>query len=127
MKTNEELKALKAEIETLNRKLRELTDEEQSDLIKPQKIILNKRHANDYYDRREIEKQLPYFQVPIMDGWKKILYQFDNSCVLTGKHIKVNQNTKGMEHFIPLAIGHGGTNEQNVYPMDRFLNYSNNH
>ena len=28
MKTNEELKALKAEIETLNRKLRELTDEE---------------------------------------------------------------------------------------------------
>ena len=59
MKTKEELNALKEEVETVNRKLLELTEEELADVTGGAMIVSHKMAANDTntdVDREVIQK-----------------------------------------------------------------------
>ena len=51
--------------------------------------------------------------------WDKNMKYFNYSCALTGKKENIHQ-----EHFIPISILHGGTTEENMYPMEGCLNVS---
>lgn len=44
---------------------------------------------------------------------------FNNVCALAGTNVKLH-----IEHYIPLAIGHGGTYVGNIYPLEATLNCS---
>lgn len=92
----------------------------------PKRVHLKKKHQNDFYDRKRMDELLPNLGSKSYEKWGEILREFNNQCALTGKTIERTYSKKGLEHFLPLSIGHGGTNEFNIFPMDAFLNYSKN-
>ena len=71
-----------------------------------------------YYIERESRAALLPCNLSTREYHETVLSDFLNMCALT------ESTTIHMEHFIPTAIGHGGTTIQNCYPLDGDLNAS---
>jgi hypothetical protein len=67
--------------------------------------------------RRARKSTLPYTLTH--EEYNETLDHFGNACAWTGQKVDVE-----LEHFLPLAIGHGGTTFQNCYPCANGLNQS---
>ena len=104
---------------TFRRKIKKRSKEKNNvNLIRPTRVHL-KKGKPESYSRQKMEQVLPSFEESVLENWRQILYQFNNSCALTGINLYRKNRIKGMEHFIPISIGHGGTNELNVYPTTK--------
>jgi hypothetical protein len=55
------------------------------------------------------------------EQYEKTLQYFNYTCALTGQTVNLER-----EHAIPIAVGHGGTTFENMYPMVNGLNQSKN-
>lgn len=64
--------------------------------------------------RRALRKHLPNDFTHEQHEW--LLSYFEHKCPLTGS------TNVHIDHFIPLAIGHGGTTLRNMVPLDATLN-----
>lgn len=68
-----------------------------------------------YHIKRSREKGLE--SSLLVSEFQQTLATFDHRCALTQ-----NCSDLSIDHFIPLAIGHGGTYAGNVYPLEKELN-----
>lgn len=67
--------------------------------------------------RKKYVRALPFTITP--ESWSEIESFFHNSCALSEQTSDLN-----IEHFIPVAWGHGGTYIGNVYPLHWAINRS---
>lgn len=70
-----------------------------------------------FHRRRTMETSLP--NTLTADEIGEIKEHFGNACSLTGRTDDIH-----LDHFIPLAIGHGGTYKGNIVPLTREVNRS---
>jgi hypothetical protein len=69
--------------------------------------------------RREMAEALPGKYDP--EVWKRIRNDYDWKCAVS------HSTSVAIDHFIPVAIGHGGTYRENLIPMDKRLNAKKKH
>jgi hypothetical protein len=70
--------------------------------------------------RREMSDALPIINLE-KDQWITKRSVFNWKCALTRKTNKIS-----MDHFIPVALGHGGTYDENLIPLNKSINSSKN-
>jgi hypothetical protein len=51
-----------------------------------------------------------------------LIKEFNYNCPLTEKSSR--ENDIGIDHFIPISVGHGGTIKENLIPLERGVNIS---
>ncbi|MED4785236.1 3'-5' exonuclease [Brevibacillus choshinensis] len=93
-------------------------------LMKPKVLKVNGKRKKK---KSLLEKKIPHhlarsrekglYSSLCVTEFKKVLSKFNHSCALTGNRLNMS-----IDHFIPLAIGHGGTYAGNVYPLNKELN-----
>ena len=85
MKTKEELNALKEEVETVNRKLLELTEEELADVTGGAMIVSHKMTAND--TNTDVDRAAPQKEIYAS------VQQIDDNALLTfnGKYLNAGK------------------------------------
>jgi hypothetical protein len=71
------------------------------------------------YARREMAEALPGEYTP--EVWKLVRNDYGWKCAVS------SSDSVAIDHFIPVAIGHGGTYRENLIPMDKRLNAKKNH
>ncbi|NKQ20709.1 hypothetical protein [Brevibacillus laterosporus] len=96
-------------------------DEFEKVLLKYKKIPFRYPTIPREYKRKEVEEALKKTITRGSVSWRIIMGKFNNRCaILKDEHCKSNEIA--FEHFIPLRIGHGGSVEGNVYPLNQSLN-----
>jgi transposase-like protein len=70
--------------------------------------------------RREMSEVLPYINLD-KNNWIKKRNEFGWKCAFSKRVTDIS-----MDHFIPVAIGHGGTYYENLIPLNRSINSSKN-
>jgi hypothetical protein len=69
--------------------------------------------------RREMAEALPGEYNP--EVWQRVRNDYGWKCAVS------NSMSVAIDHFIPVAIGHGGTYRENLIPMDKRLNTKKKH
>lgn len=69
--------------------------------------------------RQEMAGSLPGGYAP--EVWQQVRNDYGWKCAVS------NSSSVAIDHFIPVAIGHGGTYRENLIPMDKRLNTKKKH
>jgi hypothetical protein len=69
--------------------------------------------------RREMAEALPFEYTP--EIWRQVRRDYGWKCAVS------DSSSVALDHFIPVALGHGGTYRENLIPLDKRLNTKKKH